>query len=82
MNGDNEEPLYTYLKSELPYEEIKGLSKLAMKAIVKKSETTKAESDIKWNFTKFLIDKNGNPVKRYDPTVKPEKIDKDIAELL
>ena len=82
VNGDNEEPLYTYLKAELPDEEIKGISKLAMKAIAKKSETTKAENDIKWNFTKFLIDKNGKPVKRYDPTVKPEKIDKDIEELL
>ena len=37
---------------------------------------------IKWNFTKFLIDRNGNPVKRYAPTVKPEKIEKDILRLL
>jgi glutathione peroxidase len=32
-------------------------------------------SKIKWNFTKFLIDANGNPVKRFAPVVKPEKID-------
>jgi glutathione peroxidase len=37
---------------------------------------------IKWNFTKFLIDRNGNPVKRYAPTVKPEKIEKDILRLI
>ena len=37
---------------------------------------------IKWNFTKFLVDKNGNIVKRYAPTTKPEKIEKKIAELL
>lgn len=30
---------------------------------------------IKWNFTKFLVDSNGNPVKRFSPTTKPEKID-------
>ena len=30
---------------------------------------------IKWNFTKFLIDKNGKPIKRFGPTVTPEKID-------
>ena len=37
---------------------------------------------IKWNFTKFLINKNGEVVKRYAPTDTPEKIEKDIAELL
>jgi glutathione peroxidase len=38
--------------------------------------------DIKWNFTKFLIDKNGAVVKRYAPTTKPEEIQEDIAKLL
>ncbi len=37
---------------------------------------------IKWNFTKFLIDKNGNPIKRFAPTDKPEKIEKDILKLI
>jgi glutathione peroxidase len=37
---------------------------------------------IKWNFTKFLIDKQGNVVKRYAPTDKPEDIEKDVAALL
>jgi glutathione peroxidase len=37
---------------------------------------------IKWNFTKFLVDKDGKVVKRYAPTDKPEKIGKDIAKLL
>ncbi|MBT3302573.1 MAG: glutathione peroxidase [Bacteroidetes bacterium] len=37
---------------------------------------------IKWNFTKFLIDKNGKPYKRYSPTTKPDIIDKDIINLL
>ncbi|EQC52704.1 glutathione peroxidase [Bacteriovorax sp. DB6_IX] len=38
--------------------------------------------NIKWNFTKFLIDKNGEPVKRYAPQVKPNELEKDIEELL
>lgn len=38
--------------------------------------------NIKWNFTKFLVDKNGNPIKRYAPTVKPEEIAKDIERYL
>lgn len=37
---------------------------------------------IKWNFTKFLIDKEGQPVKRYSPTVQPKDIKKDIEMYL
>jgi len=40
------------------------------------------EGDIKWNFTKFLLDAQGNVIKRYAPTVKPDKIAEDIAALL
>ena len=38
--------------------------------------------DIKWNFTKFLIDKDGNVVKRYAPITKPESIEKDLQRYL
>jgi glutathione peroxidase len=37
---------------------------------------------IKWNFTKFLIDRNGKPVKRFSPLTKPEMIEKQIKKLL
>jgi glutathione peroxidase len=37
---------------------------------------------IKWNFTKFLLDKNGNVIQRYSPITNPEKIDADILKLL
>ena len=39
-------------------------------------------SKIKWNFTKFLISPEGKPLKRYSPTTKPGKIEKDIVKLL
>ena len=39
-------------------------------------------SAIKWNFTKFLVDRNGHVVARYSPTTQPEKIEKDIERLL
>jgi glutathione peroxidase len=38
--------------------------------------------DIKWNFTKFLIDKSGTPIKRYAPTTEPSEIEPDILNLL
>lgn len=39
-------------------------------------------SSIKWNFAKFLIDRNGNPYKRFSPTTVPEKLREDIEKLL
>jgi glutathione peroxidase len=39
-------------------------------------------SKIKWNFTKFLIDTNGKPIKRFSPVTKPEKIEKYIKKML
>lgn len=39
-------------------------------------------SKIKWNFTKFVIDKNGKPIKRFAPTTKPEKMESYITKLL
>lgn len=61
VNGKNEDPLYTYLKSQK-----KGL----------------LNKNIKWNFTKFLVDKEGNVVDRFDSMTTPEKIDSKIEELL
>lgn len=83
VNGENESPIFTYLKKNSPEEQIVGMkNKLAMKAIMKISSTCVKENDIKWNFTKFLVDKNGNVVKRYDPTFNPMDMEKDIIELL
>lgn len=83
VNGENESPVFTLLKEQQPTEEIKGLkNKMAMKAIAKISTTCKKPSDIAWNFTKFLVDKDGNAVKRYDPTFNPSEIEKDLINLL
>lgn len=61
VNGEQESPLYTYLKSQ---------------------QGGVMGSKIKWNFTKFLIDRSGNVVGRFAPTVTPEKLDEKIKELL
>ena len=57
-------------------------NKLAMKAIEKISTSAKKEGDILWNFTKFLVDKEGKVVGRYSPTYKPEDMEEDIKKLL
>lgn len=83
VNGENESEVFSILKKQQPNEEVKGIkNKMAMKAIEKISTTCKNEEDIKWNFTKFLVDKNGNAVKRYDPTFDPKDIEEDLIKLL
>ena len=75
--------VFKILKEQQPKEEIKGLkNKMAMKAIQKISTTCKKDRDIVWNFTKFLVNKEGNAIKRYDPTFNPSDIENDIKELL
>lgn len=61
VNGNNEHPLYTWLK---------------------KQEGGFLTDGIKWNFTKFLVNRQGEVVERYAPTTKPESIESDIVKLL
>ena len=81
VNGENESPLFTFIKQESPEELIEGLKK-TMKTIEKISTTAKNEKDIKWNFTKFLVDREGKVVYRFSPTFKPEDIEEKIKELI
>jgi glutathione peroxidase len=83
VNGEAESPVYTFLKGEIAEDEVEGMAnKLTMKAIEKISTSTKKPGDIKWNFTKFLVDREGRVVRRCSPTVAPEKLDAAIAALL
>ena len=83
VNGENEIPLYTYLKKQIKEDKIDGLkNKMAMKAVEKISKTTKNDGDIKWNFTKFLVDKEGKVIERYSPTYKTEDMEEDIKKII
>ncbi len=83
VNGENESEVFKILKEEQPKEEVIGLkNKMAMKAIAKISKTCIKDNDIVWNFTKFLVDKEGNAIKRYNPTFDPKDIEDDLKELL
>ncbi|MBQ2672597.1 glutathione peroxidase [Candidatus Saccharibacteria bacterium] len=84
VNGDKADPLWVYLKGEITEDtEPKGLkNKMAMKAIEKMPGVGKEPGFIKWNFTKFLVDRNGKVVGRFGPTDKPEEFEDKIKELL
>lgn len=83
VNGPNEDPVFTYLKSVAPSEEYKGLKGKATKTLLKGlSKSVEKDSDILWNFTKFLINRDGTVVKRFAPVAEPASFEKDIEEML
>ena len=83
VNGENEHPVYSYLKSVAPTEEYKGLKGKATRTMLKGlSKSAKKDSDILWNFTKFLVSRDGAVVKRFAPVAEPASFEKDIEEML
>ena len=85
VNGENEAPLYKYLKSEKgfagfdPEHELTPMLLEGAKAMDADYENN---SDIKWNFTKFLINKKGEVVARYEPTADLLEIQDAVDHLL
>ncbi|WZL80291.1 glutathione peroxidase [Vallitaleaceae bacterium 9-2] len=62
--------------------DVNGENTAPLFEFLKKEKGGLLGSKIKWNFTKFLVDREGNVIKRYAPTVEPEKIAEDIEALL
>jgi len=80
VNGENEHPLFTYLKKAMPtpsddQESLMGDPKFIIWKPVKRS-------DISWNFEKFLISPSGEPVKRYSRYFLTSNVEEDIKKLL
>ena len=83
VNGPTAEPIFEYLKAQAPTEDYNGLKAKATHAMLKKlSSSVEKESDILWNFTKFLISKDGKTVKRFAPTTDPKDFEKDVEVML
>ena len=83
VNGANAQPIFEYLKSQAPTEEYNGLKAKTTHALLKKLSTNvDKDSDILWNFTKFLISKDGETIKRYAPTTDPKDFEQDIEAML
>ena len=84
VNGENELPLYTYLKQQKGFE---GFSEHPFKALLedifaKADPKWDKKSDIKWNFTKFIIDREGNVVARFEPTADMADVEACVKALL
>ena len=83
VNGENADPLYKWITANTKFEGFDGPMKMILAPIVKKMDKNyKDNGNIKWNFTKILIDKNGNIVKRFEPTAKLEAVKEAIKEVL
>ena len=62
--------------------DVNGNNTHPLYAFLKKAKGGFLGDRIKWNFTKFLCDKNGVPYKRYAPTTSPKGLEKDITSML
>mgnify|MGYP003571340939 CR=1 FL=1 len=62
--------------------DVNGKNEDPLYTYLKKQKGGLLGKNIKWNFTKFLVDRNGNVVKRYDPMCEPKNIEEDILKLL
>lgn len=82
VNGENAIPLFKWLTENTKFNGFNGPAGLMLSAAVKANDKDyKNNSNIKWNFTKFLIDRQGNIVKRFEPT-DMKNLEESIKELL
>ncbi len=85
VNGDDSEPLYKFLKEQKGFAGFDAnhpLTPILEKMLEEDDANYKESADIKWNFTKFLINKRGQVVTRFEPTESFENITRQIEENL
>ena len=83
VNGANAEPIFEFLKEKTPKEEYKGFKAKATQKLLKGiSKSVEKDSDILWNFTKFLVARDGETVKRFAPVAEPKDFEKDVEAFL
>jgi glutathione peroxidase len=81
VNGPDADPLYQYLRAEAPGDfgpQYGGF----YEAISKLRPDADGTDEVKWNFTKFLIGRDGEVIKRYEPPVPPADIKADLENYL
>ena len=84
VNGEAADPLYAYLASEKPFEGFgKGLKNAALNKFADVNNKKFGEKAyIKWNFTKFLVDREGKVIARFEPTVDMKDVREAVVSAL
>ena len=84
VNGENESPLFAFLKSKQAFKGFgNGAQAKFMDEMMKKKDPEYAyKPDIKWNFTKFLVDAQGNVIARFEPTVSMNLVSSMVSSKL
>ncbi len=83
VNGENQLPLFAFLKSQKGFEGFTGPKAEFMdKHLAKIDPDFRNNPDIKWNFTKFVVDRQGNVVARFEPTAEMEEVEACVKSLL
>ena len=84
VNGENQLPLFKYLKDQCGFTGF-GSGKMAdtLRGFLSSMNPDyEKNNDIKWNFTKFVVDRDGNVVARFEPTIDMDVVEEKIKELL
>ena len=85
VNGEGAHPIFQWLKSQAGFagfDPAHPLTKLLDEMFTKNDPDYASKPDIKWNFTKFLLNKEGNVVCRFEPTTEPQGMEKSIEKEL
>jgi glutathione peroxidase len=84
VNGETADPLFAYLAAEKPFEGFgKGLKMAALSKFADMNNKKFGEKAyIKWNFTKFLVDREGKVIARFEPTVDMKEVRDAVAAAL
>ncbi len=85
VNGENEHPIYKWLKSQAGFAGFAPehpLTKVLDEMFTKADKDYASKPDIKWNFTKFLISREGKVVCRFEPTTEPQGMEESIEKEL
>jgi glutathione peroxidase len=85
VRGNDAHPLFKYLTEKLPFEgfDLNNLSSKMLNTFLQEKLPDYLLGDsVKWNFTKFLIDRQGNVVKRFESPIEPMDMEEDIKNLL
>ena len=80
VNGADADPLYSYLRAADPGD--LSPDNRFNEVIAKRKPEWAGTDAVKWNFTKFLVGRDGNVIKRYEPGVTPEEISAELPEVL